>query len=176
MGKFISFDRLEKIKTGYCSEELVNAETIINTDNISKLMHFPRQWNQCEKYKLYMLNGDTYEISEKTFNRIKGILIIAESRQERLLEITDKIDKNIEERDSDPAVRLKPEAILKKKLNMLPIRSWIKSRLRNSGIYTLGDLCSKTPMELMKIRPFGWKAVREIEEYLKSINLSLRKS
>lgn len=176
MGKFISFERQEKIKTGYCSEEWRNAETIINIDNISKLMHYPRQWNQPENYKLYMTNGDVYEISERTFNRIKGILIIAESRQERLLEITDKIDKNIEERDSDPAVRLKPEAILKKKINMIPIRSWTRSRLRHSGIKTIGDLCSRSRIDLMSIRPFGLKALREVEEYLKSINLSLKKS
>ena len=176
MGKFISFERKEKIKTGYCSEELRNAETIINIDNISKLMHFPRQWNQPENYKLYMMNGDVYEISERTFNRIKGILIIAESPHERLSEIIDDIDKKIEDRDDDPIVKLKPEAILKKRLNMLPIRSWTKSRLRHAGIKTIGDLCSKSRIDLMSIRPFGLKALREVEEYLKSINLSLKKS
>ena len=45
--------------------------------------------------------------------------------------------------------------------------------LRRSGIATVGELISKKPGELLKLRNFGQKSFREIEERLKDIELSL---
>lgn len=45
--------------------------------------------------------------------------------------------------------------------------------LRRSGISTVGELISKKPKELLKLRNFGQKSFREIEERLKELGLSL---
>jgi len=45
--------------------------------------------------------------------------------------------------------------------------------LRRSGITTVGELISKKPKELLKLRNFGQKSFLEIEERLKGIGLSL---
>ncbi len=45
--------------------------------------------------------------------------------------------------------------------------------LRRSGISTVGELISKKPKELLKLRNFGQKSFREIEEHLKGMGLSL---
>ena len=45
--------------------------------------------------------------------------------------------------------------------------------LRRSGIATVGELISKKPKELLKLRNFGQKSFHEIEEQLKEIGLSL---
>lgn len=45
--------------------------------------------------------------------------------------------------------------------------------LRRSGISTVGELISKKPKELLKLRNFGQKSFREIEERLKEMGLSL---
>ena len=45
--------------------------------------------------------------------------------------------------------------------------------LRRSGITTVGELVSKKPKELLKLRNFGQKSYREIEERLKELGLSL---
>lgn len=45
--------------------------------------------------------------------------------------------------------------------------------LRRSGIITVGELVSKKPKELLKLRNFGQKSFQEIEERLKQIGLSL---
>ena len=45
--------------------------------------------------------------------------------------------------------------------------------LRRSGITTVGDLISKKPKELLKLRNFGQKSFHEIEERLKGMGLSL---
>jgi DNA-directed RNA polymerase subunit alpha len=45
--------------------------------------------------------------------------------------------------------------------------------LRRSGISTVGELISKKPKELLKLRNFGQKSFHEIEERLKGMGLSL---
>ena len=45
--------------------------------------------------------------------------------------------------------------------------------LRRSGITTVGELISKKPKELLKLRNFGQKSHQEIEERLEGIGLSL---
>jgi DNA-directed RNA polymerase subunit alpha len=45
--------------------------------------------------------------------------------------------------------------------------------LRRSGIATVGELISKKPRELLKLRNFGMKSFHEIEEKLQEIGLSL---
>ncbi|MBI2860077.1 MAG: DNA-directed RNA polymerase subunit alpha [Chloroflexi bacterium] len=45
--------------------------------------------------------------------------------------------------------------------------------LRRSGITTVGELISKDPKDLLKLRNFGQKSFHEIEERLKTIGLSL---
>ncbi|TET68080.1 MAG: DNA-directed RNA polymerase subunit alpha [Dehalococcoidia bacterium] len=45
--------------------------------------------------------------------------------------------------------------------------------LRRSGISTVGELISKKPKELLKLRNFGQKSFHEIEERLKEMGLSL---
>jgi len=45
--------------------------------------------------------------------------------------------------------------------------------LRRSSIATLGELVSKRPRELLKLRNFGQKSYQEIEERLKAMGLSL---
>ena len=45
--------------------------------------------------------------------------------------------------------------------------------LRRDGIATVGELVSKKPKELIRLRNFGQKSFREIEERLKEIGLSL---
>lgn len=45
--------------------------------------------------------------------------------------------------------------------------------LRRSGITTVGELISKKPKELLKLRNFGQKSYHEIEEKLQNIGLSL---
>jgi len=45
--------------------------------------------------------------------------------------------------------------------------------LRRSGITTVGELISKKPGELLKLRNFGQKSFQEIEERLKNMELSL---
>ena len=45
--------------------------------------------------------------------------------------------------------------------------------LRRSGITTVGELISKKPKELLKLRNFGQKSFREIEERLQGMGLSL---
>lgn len=45
--------------------------------------------------------------------------------------------------------------------------------LRRSGITTVGELISKKPKELLKIRNFGQKSFHEVEERLKELGLSL---
>ncbi|MFC1931686.1 DNA-directed RNA polymerase subunit alpha [Chloroflexota bacterium] len=45
--------------------------------------------------------------------------------------------------------------------------------LRRSGISTVGELISKKPKELIKLRNFGQKSFHEIEERLQKIGLSL---
>ncbi len=45
--------------------------------------------------------------------------------------------------------------------------------LRRSGITTVGELISKKPKELLKLRNFGQKSFHEIEERLKEMELSL---
>ena len=48
--------------------------------------------------------------------------------------------------------------------------------LRRSGIATVGELISKKPRELLKLRNFGQKSFHEIEEKLQEIGLSLAAS
>lgn len=45
--------------------------------------------------------------------------------------------------------------------------------LRRSGITTVGELISKKPKDLLKLRNFGQKSFQEIEERLKEMGLSL---
>lgn len=45
--------------------------------------------------------------------------------------------------------------------------------LRRSGITSVGELVSKRPKDLLKLRNFGQKSFREIEERLKGLGLSL---
>jgi len=45
--------------------------------------------------------------------------------------------------------------------------------LRRSGIATVGELISKKPKELLRLRNFGQKSFHEIEEQLKEMGLSL---
>ncbi len=45
--------------------------------------------------------------------------------------------------------------------------------LRRSGITTVGELIGKGPKELLKLRNFGQKSFREIEEHLDQLGLSL---
>ncbi|MFC1912442.1 DNA-directed RNA polymerase subunit alpha [Chloroflexota bacterium] len=45
--------------------------------------------------------------------------------------------------------------------------------LRRGGVATVGELISKKPRELLKLRNFGQKSFREIEEHLQGMGLSL---
>lgn len=45
--------------------------------------------------------------------------------------------------------------------------------LRRSGITTVGELVSKKPKELLKLRNFGQKSFQEIEEKLSVLGLAL---
>jgi DNA-directed RNA polymerase subunit alpha len=45
--------------------------------------------------------------------------------------------------------------------------------LREAKIHTMADLIQKNPQELLKYRNFGKKSLAEIDELLKSMNLSL---
>jgi len=171
MSKFISFKRQIYIKILGAWQE---ADTILNVDEILKIEHTPRTYDMYENYKLYTKSGDVFEISKQTYLRIKDILIIGDTPKERLADIEEKISRNVEERDEEPLVKLKPDSILKKKLTNEPLRDWTKSRLRRNCIYTIGDLCSKTKIELLRIHPFGHKALQEVIEYLDTMNLKLR--
>lgn len=173
MSKFISFKRQAKIRLGQYYEETSELEVIVNTDEISKI---ETTWDRSEGYILCTKSGDVFEISRQTYLRIKGILLIGDTPKERLAELEEEISRNVEERDHEPLVKLKPNAILKKKLANEPLRTWTKSRLRSNCIFTIGDLCSKTKIDLLNLRPFGRKALQEVIEYLDTMNLKLKDS
>ncbi len=54
----------------------------------------------------------------------------------------------------------------------LSVRSY--NCLKRAGINTIGDLTSKTPEEMMKVRNLGRKSLDEVEEKLIRLGLSLR--
>ena len=123
--------------------------------------------------------GGTIEITEESFFKIASMMVLDDEdckllQMERLSMIEKKVDLNIAQRDDEPLVKLKKEAILKKKIDTMPLRSYTQTRLRNSGIITIGDLCNKSVIDLISIKNLGWKAVTEIEDYLRSNNLSLK--
>lgn len=55
----------------------------------------------------------------------------------------------------------------------LSVRSY--NCLKRAGIDTVGELCQKTPDEMMKVRNLGTKSLAEVESKLAAFDLSLRK-
>ncbi len=53
----------------------------------------------------------------------------------------------------------------------LSVRSY--NCLKRAGIDTVGELCQKTPDEMMRVRNLGSKSLTEVESKLKAFNLSL---
>lgn len=56
----------------------------------------------------------------------------------------------------------------------LSVRSY--NCLKRAGINTVGELCSKTPDDMMKVRNLGRKSLEEVLAKLKDMGLSLRSS
>ena len=54
----------------------------------------------------------------------------------------------------------------------LSVRSY--NCLKRAGINTIGELISKTPEEMMKVRNLGKKSLDEVEEKLARLGLRLR--
>lgn len=57
-------------------------------------------------------------------------------------------------------------------LTHLPTR--VKNLLMNSGIYTIGELRETTAKQLLQIKGFGPKSLKEVEAFLSQIDLSLK--
>ena len=56
----------------------------------------------------------------------------------------------------------------------LSVRSY--NCLKRAGINTVGELCNKTPDDMMKVRNLGRKSLEEVLAKLKDMGLSLRSS
>ncbi|MCL6594508.1 MAG: DNA-directed RNA polymerase subunit alpha, partial [Alicyclobacillus sp.] len=54
----------------------------------------------------------------------------------------------------------------------LSVRSY--NCLKRAGINTVGELCSRTEEEMMKVRNLGRKSLEEVVEKLTALGLSLR--
>jgi DNA-directed RNA polymerase subunit alpha len=80
-------------------------------------------------------------------------------------------------KDADIMVE-KEEASFDKTLDMpieeldLSVRSY--NCLKRAGINTVGELCSRTEEEMMKVRNLGRKSLEEVVEKLQALGLSLR--
>ena len=77
--------------------------------------------------------------------------------------------------DKTPLVRLKPNAILKKRLNQkdFSVRTW--NCLIAANIKTLGDMISYTRMDYLRLRSLGKKSLNEIEDYVSQYGFELKK-
>lgn len=77
--------------------------------------------------------------------------------------------------DKTPLVRLKPTAILKKRLNPkdFSVRTW--NCLIAANIKTLGDMISYTRMDYLRLRSLGKKSLNEIEDYVSQYGFELKK-
>lgn len=77
--------------------------------------------------------------------------------------------------DKTPLVRLKPTAILKKRLNQkdFSVRTW--NCLIAANIKTLGDMISYTRMDYLRLRSLGKKSLNEIEDYVSQCGFELKK-
>jgi DNA-directed RNA polymerase subunit alpha len=69
--------------------------------------------------------------------------------------VNKKLDKKIEELD-------------------LSVRSY--NCLKRAEIFTVGDLTQKTEEEMMRVRNLGRKSLKEVQEKLREIGLSLKRS
>ena len=77
--------------------------------------------------------------------------------------------------DKTTLVRLKPTAILKKRLNQkdFSVRTW--NCLIAANIKTLGDMISYTRMDYLRLRSLGKKSLNEIEDYVSQCGFELKK-
>lgn len=77
--------------------------------------------------------------------------------------------------DKTPLVRLKPTAILKKRLNQkyFSVRTW--NCLIAANVKTLGDMISYTRMDYLRLRNLGKKSLNEIEDYVSQYGFELKK-
>lgn len=77
--------------------------------------------------------------------------------------------------DKTPLVRLKPTAILKKRLNPkdFSVRTW--NCLIAANVKTLGDMISYTRMDYLRLRSLGKKSLNEIEDYVSQYGFELKK-
>jgi DNA-directed RNA polymerase subunit alpha len=64
--------------------------------------------------------------------------------------------------------------IIKSIYEILGLSSRTKRCLRSAEIETMDQLLAKTPLELLKIKNFGKKSLREVREELAGLGLSLK--
>ena len=74
-----------------------------------------------------------------------------------------------------PLVRLKPNAILKRRLKQedFSVRTW--NCLIAADIKTLGDMISYSRLDYLRLRSLGKKSLTEIEDYVTQFGFSLKK-
>lgn len=77
--------------------------------------------------------------------------------------------------DAEPLVRLKPDAILKRRLNQkdFSVRTW--NCLVAADVKTLGDLISLKKTDYLRLRGFGRISLGEIEDYATKFGYELKK-
>lgn len=68
--------------------------------------------------------------------------------------------------------KLPEPSVLDEMIKFQELSYRVKSRLINSGVCYLGELCQKTDSEIIRIKGFGARSVTEIRELLKSKGLS----
>ena len=93
-----------------------------------------------------------------------------ESAAEKKLAEEEEALRELEE--NGPSVKLKPDAILKRKIiygKDLSIRA--SKALKMNNIDTVGDLIKHTKRDLLKMQGFGKKSLREVEEFVERLNI-----
>lgn len=64
--------------------------------------------------------------------------------------------------------------IFNKSIDELKLTTRAYNCLKRAGITTVGDLCRRTPEDMMKVRNLGRRCLEEILEKLKELGLQLR--
>jgi DNA-directed RNA polymerase alpha subunit len=89
-------------------------------------------------------------------------------RREDLIELNITLHKILY-----PAVSV-PETITGMPIQDLPLRQVVLNALRRASIDTVGELAQVRKADLYRMRQLGPKAVRELVEYLESIDVNLK--